>query len=101
MLSFDEIEAQMLPQLLHRLGKPAVFNGQDVMVIIDRDIERTIGGMSSATMERRSELTGLSEVFSSANRGDLVATGNQSWKLVKKDSDDGQMTTWIIKEDRT
>ena len=101
MRSFDEIEAQMLPQLLHRLGKPAVFKGQDVMVIIDRDVERTIGGMSSATMERRSELTGASGIFAPASRGDVVTSGSQSWRLVKKESDDGQMTTWIIKEDRT
>lgn len=69
-------------------------------VILDRDVERAAGGMQSGMMERRTELTGQSGDMGDLARGEVITIGEQGWRLVSKDSDDGHVVTWIVKEER-
>lgn len=72
----------------------------EVSVILDRDVERTVAGMQSAVMERRTELTGYTRELGAGKRGDTVTVGGNTWRLVTKDSDDGHLVTWIVTEER-
>ena len=69
-------------------------------VILDRDVQRTVAGMQSTTMERRTELTVFSREAGDLARGEVITIGEQGWRLVSKDSDDGHVVTWIVKEER-
>ena len=69
-------------------------------VILDRDVERTVGSMQSGMMERRTELTGFSRELGDLKRGAVITIGEQGWRLGSKASDDGHLVTWVVTEER-
>lgn len=100
--------------VLRRFGQDATYTpsgGESVTVrvVLDRNVERTIPGMQGATMESRTQLTGYSEDLGEASRGDTVALGSETFRLVSKgfaigdamSVDDGHLVAWIVKPDRT
>lgn len=85
----DDESATYFPQ-----GGPA--EGLPVSVIIDRDVEPTQGGQPSTTVERRTELTGHHSDLGDARRGELIEADGQTWRLDRKDRDDGHLVTWWV-----
>ena len=67
-----------------------------VRVIIDHDVEPTQGGQPSTTVERRTELTGYHADLGDARRGELIEADGHSWRLDRKDRDDGHLVTWWV-----
>ncbi|NIC05261.1 head-tail joining protein [Billgrantia bachuensis] len=70
----------------------------DVWVIIDRDVIPVQQGQPTTTVERRTELTGASDVLGDARSGDTVVSNGETWRLQRRDRDDGHMVTWIVVE---
>lgn len=102
---FPSLEKITADSSMRAFGRDAVYSpaGQEaraVRVILDRDIERTIAGMQGIVMETRTELAGYSADLANARRGDVVTMDGKGWRLVQRDSDDGYLTVWIVKEER-
>lgn len=102
---FPSLETLTADSSLRAFGRdaeytPAGEEARPVRVILDRDIERTIAGMQGIVMETRTELAGYSADLAAARRGDVVTLDGNGWRLVQRDSDDGQMVVWIVKENR-
>lgn len=76
---------------------PSTGDPIQIPVIVERDIERTVGSMQGAVMERRTELSAYAKDLSDAYRGETVTVGSDVWKLVSKFIDDGGFVTWIVK----
>lgn len=68
--------------------------------ILDRDVERTVGGMQSTYMERRTEMTLPSRGVVGITQGDTVTLKGETWRWVSKVSDDGYLITGIVKPER-
>lgn len=67
-----------------------------VRVLVDRDVVPTQGGQPAQTVERRTELTAHHDDLGNAKRGETVAVGAETWRLDRKDRDDGYLVTWIV-----
>jgi hypothetical protein len=67
-----------------------------VRVVLDRDVEPTQGGQQSTTVERRTELTGFHSELGDARVRELVTIGSETWRLDRKDRDDGYLVTWWV-----
>jgi hypothetical protein len=70
----------------------------DVWVILDRDVIPAQQGQQTTTVERRTELTGPSEVLGNARSGETVVVNGTTWRLERRDRDDGHMVTWNVVE---
>ncbi|WP_136247938.1 head-tail joining protein [Halomonas borealis] len=79
---------------------PATGDPATIPVMVDRDVERTVPGMQGVVMERRTELAAYATDLAGAKRGEMVTVGDEAWRLVTKESDDGAFVTWIVKPDR-
>ncbi|GHA85414.1 head-tail joining protein [Modicisalibacter luteus] len=102
-MSFADLTGRLDEAVMSHLADSAsaTYTPQDVepltvSVIIDRDVERVVGGMQSGTMERRTELTGYSRELGEGKRGETVSLGRETWRLVSKSTDDGHLVTWIV-----
>lgn len=67
-----------------------------VRAILDRDVVPTQSGQPSTTVERRTELTAHHDVLGNAKRGESVTVGSETWRIDRKDRDDGYLVTWIV-----
>lgn len=86
----DTQSATYFPQ-----GGPAEGLGP-IAVMIDHDVEPTQGGQQSTTQERRTELTGYYVDLGEARRSDLIEVEGETWRLDRKDRDDGHLVTWWV-----
>lgn len=90
-------DAQFLPA-----SQPPDSGPITVRIIIDKDVERTVGGMQSATMERRIEITGGSTCLEGPNlkdaksRDKITDHTGQTWLLSEKTADDGYLVIWSV-----
>lgn len=102
---FDDEVREGTREMLEEAGDPATFtpyNGTPtaVIVIVDRDIERTVAGMQGVIMEARTELTGYTSQLGAGARGDVVTLKGQGWRLGQKARDDGYLVTWVVTPER-
>jgi len=75
---------------------PASGDPVTIPVMVDRDVERTQPGQQSTTVERRTELTAYLDDLKDARRSETVTVAGETWRLDKKDRDDGSFVTWFV-----
>lgn len=103
---FDDEVREGTQEILAEAGTSAVYHPAtgspvpEVWVVIDRDVIPTQPGQLSQTVERRTELTASHDVLGQARKGETVAVGQgtaaETWRLDRKDRDDGQLVTWWV-----
>lgn len=74
-------------------GDPVIFRA-----ILDRDVMPAQGGQQSTTVERRNELSAHHDVLGDARQGERVTIDGTTWRLDRRDRDDGHFVTWTVVE---
>lgn len=104
-MSFPDLTDRLAEAVMHHLAdtQSATYfpqggppEGVTVSAMLDRDVEPTQGGQQSTTVERRTELTGFHSELGAARVRELITIGSETWRLDRKDRDDGYLVTWWV-----
>ncbi len=96
----DEAVVEHLADTQSATYSPATGDPKTIAVIIDRDVERTVGGYQGTVVERRTELAALLTDLPDAKRGEIITVGSDAWVLETPLANDGRWVTWQVKPER-
>ncbi|MDR5867296.1 head-tail joining protein [Halomonas koreensis] len=106
-MSFSDLSDRLDEAVMEHLADtqsgtytPATGDPVTLPVIVERDVERTVGGYQGTVVERRTELSVLLADLPDAKRGETITVGSDTWVLETPLANDGRWITWKVKPER-